>query len=163
MVKDDHDAAEVPPTPLSVLLQSKMDQNGWTLRDVTRPPDGIRPDGPARSTFSYYLQPGHWLKTMPRRKALDELASVIGLDIAIVAEIAWQSTVAYRETQDASGFKDLRLKDLQGESPRSVVPPSEDDAIRFRRPAGMTDAEWRRIKGIAERQIRALFEDEDGA
>lgn len=78
-------------TPLAQLLNRAMEENGWDLGDVTRPPDGTRAGGPARSTMSWHLQPERWLKTNLRPKTLKELAVAVELDEDLVADAAWAS------------------------------------------------------------------------
>lgn len=83
-------------TPLTELLQRRMDENGWRLADVTRPPDGTRPGAPARSTMSQHLQRGYWLSTMPRPKTIDELATAVRVNAEEIREAAWRSLDANR-------------------------------------------------------------------
>ena len=85
-------------TPLTRLLQSRMDERGWALRDVVRPPDGVREGGPARSTMSQHLQAGYWLSTMPRPQTIAQLAIAVRLPEAAIREAAWLSLAANRGT-----------------------------------------------------------------
>jgi hypothetical protein len=133
-------------TPLAKLLRDRMDEKRWKLQDVTRPPEGKRDGGPARSTMRHYLQPGNWLRTMPRPKAIEELATAMRLDKAAIQQAAYQSLMSNR-----------------GKDPELLAAPHHaddaDDEIRYQRPEGLTDAEWERMKRTANAQLRALFEE----
>lgn len=89
------DAARM--TPLAKLLRESMDQGGWDLKDVTRPPDGRRPGGPARSTMSWHLQPERWLKTNLRPATVKELATAVRVSEDRVAEAAAISQERFRD------------------------------------------------------------------
>lgn len=111
------DPANVP-TPLTKLLLDRMAANEWELRDVTRPPDGTREGAPARSTMSWYLQPGRWLKTLPRPATMEELATAVRVTPETIEEAAFRSL-----TRNAG------KKDVTEQNPR---PQGEID----RRPVG---------------------------
>ena len=68
-----------------------MEEEGWKLRDVTRPPDGTRVGGPPRATLSNYLQDGVWLRTLPRPQTRQQLAAAVGVDVAEITEAAVKS------------------------------------------------------------------------
>lgn len=78
-------------TPLTALLESRMDERGWKLRDVVRPPDGTRVGGPARATMSQHLQVGYWLSSMPRRETIKQLATAVHVSPEEIRDAAYRS------------------------------------------------------------------------
>jgi hypothetical protein len=83
-------------TPLTVLLHSRMEENGWKLRDVCRPPDGTLRGAPARATMSQHLQPGYWLKSLPREQTREELAIAVRVSPDEILQAAIASLAANR-------------------------------------------------------------------
>ncbi len=137
--------AERVPTPLTRLLRTRMDQEGWVLRDVTRPPDGLRPGGPARSTMSQHLTPGYWLQTLPRPRTIKELAIAVRLSEEKIKEAAWRSLESNRDLPDPQpgGTASLSLtagvavgRGRQG-----------DDALH---PEDFSEEQWRQVRKYAE-------------
>lgn len=101
MPADDPDPAQML-TPLGRLLRDRMADNEWQLPDVCRPPDGKLKGGPARSTISWHMQPGHWLKTMPRPETRKQLAKAVRVDVADITEAAWNSMESNRGDTDVA-------------------------------------------------------------
>ena len=133
MADVDPDDANVM-TPLAQLLQARMDEKGWKLQDVVPPK---RPNGPPRATMSHYLQPGKWLQTMPRPKAIKELAAAVQISEEAISDAAYRSLASNRG---------------------KALPPAEPvfarDDWRFQRPEGISDEQWETLQaefeGIAD-------------
>lgn len=134
-------------TPLGRLLTERMAAEGWHLRDVVRPPDGTRKGAPARSTFSHYLQPGGWLQTLPRPKAITELATAVRVREDVIRDAAYRSLASERDKVSVSGS-----------GPGTVGPSSNTDEVRLQRPPGISDQEWARLRRTAEATLEALFD-----
>lgn len=132
---DTPDSAAV--TPLTRLLQSRMDENGWRLRDVTRPPDGSRDGAPARATMSQHLQPNYWLSTMPRPKTIDELAVAVRCSAEEIREAAWKSLGANRGKTTTDHTDDASVG--RGSQTADVLPL-----------AGLTAEQKQQIRSLAE-------------
>ena len=110
-------------TPLAHLLKRQMDENNWTYRDVCRPTDGVRVGGPARSTASWHLQPGQWLKTNLRPETVRQLAVGFRLPVAVIMDAADLSHERYKDRPPSGlrtrewleeAMKRLGLKSLKG-------------------------------------------------
>lgn len=137
------DAARM--TPLAEFLAKRMTDEGWDLRDVTRPPDGVRPGGPARSTMSWHLQPERWLKTNLRPATVKELATGVRSREAEIRARAWRSMEANKDLPELDPNSGWGLHEIDVGDNEISVRLSRRDEERL----GPTDVE--RAVGLIER------------